>query len=350
MPPRAQSPRGWRRSRLDSASLLSTPMPMAATARALLMFVLALGALCAPIAHAAVAIPLPWQVGLKLEYDSTTVSEKVTRDVRRVATTRAVSTIEILAADDTGYVQSWRDRKARIVVEGNGPELAQEQRTSQQMLDRFADLSLEARLDDQGLYTGLRNWEVLAARMREVIAPVLLAQARAKPQLASVPEAELWPKLTPVLAQMTTQPVIDASLGRNASIYNLFTSPVIEAGKPVRYEDALQSPLSDHRIPAIGMFELIATDEQADTITIRWTQAIDPVKGRDAAWAMVEAITGAPLPAERTSLPTQLTLRDEATVVLHRGTGVIQRLQHERLLELGEQKRRTTWTMVLQTD
>lgn len=323
---------------------------MAATNRAYLLPVLVLGALCAPVAHAAVAIPLPWQVGIRLQYESTTVSEKVSKDVRRVATTRALSTIEILAADDTGYVQSWRDRKARIVVEGNGPDLALEQRTSQQMLDRFADLALEVKLDDQGLYTGIRNWEVLGARLREVLQPVLLAQARNKPQLASVAEAELMPKMAPVLAAMTTQAVIDSSLGRNASIFNLFTSPAIEAGKPVRYADTLQSPMSDHRIPAIGMFELIATDEQADTVTIRWTQGIDPVKGMDAAWAMVEAITGAPLPVDRSTLPTQLELRDEATVVLHRGTGVIQRLVHERLLALGEQRRRTTWTMVLQED
>ena len=321
---------------------------MAATARAFLLLVL--GTLCAPVAHAAVAIPLPWQVGVRLEYESTTVSEKVSKDVRRVATTRALSTIEILAADDTGYVQSWRDKKARIVVEGNGPDLAVEQRTSQRMLDRFADLALEVKLDDQGLYTGIRNWEPLGARLRDVLQPVLVEQARSKPQLASVPEAELLPKLAPVLAQMTTQPVIDSSLGRNASIYNFFTSPALEAGKPVRYEDTLQSPLSDHRIPAVGVFELIATDAQADTVTIRWTQSIDPVKGRDAAWAMVEAITGASLPVERAALPSQLTMRDEATVVLHRGTGVIQRLQHERLLELGDQKRRNTWMMVLVPD
>jgi hypothetical protein len=316
-----------------------------ATARLFLLLVAA--AFAAP-AQAAPAIPLPWTLGTRLTYQSTTVSEKVDADVRRVATTNALSTIEIVATDATGFVQSWRDQQASIVVEGNGPDLAVEQRTSQQMLDRFADLALDAQLDDKGFYVGIRNWEQLGARMREVLQPVLMAQGRAKPQLAQLSEADLTARLAPVLAAMTTQPAINASLGRNAAIYNGFTAPALVAGKPVHYEDTLPSPLSDHAIPAIGTFELVGADTTADTVTIHWTHAIDPVKGLDAAWAMVAAITGAPLPERRRDLPMQLALHDEATVVMHRRTGVIQRLEHERFLELGDRKRRTTWTMVLQ--
>jgi hypothetical protein len=313
---------------------------------------LALLSLClAPIALAAPAIPLPWSAGTKLEYRSTTVDEKVANGVRRVATTRALTTVEITQAGETGFVQSWRDTGGTVELEGDGPDLAAEQAVATAMLRRFEGVALEADLDAQGLFTGVRNWRALGALMREALLPALRTQAKARAaqMQVAVTDAEVDARLAPVLQRMTTQSVLDASLGKQASIYNLFTAPAITAGKPVRYEDELQSPVSSHRIPAIGQFELIRTDAAADTVTLRWTQSIDPVKGLEATWKMVEALTGAALPADRSQLPTGLVLRDEATVTVHRGSGVPRHLVHQRRLELGGQVKTTTWTLAQRT-
>jgi hypothetical protein len=312
-----------------------------------LLLALALLSPAAGAAPPAPAIPLPWAKGTTLHYTSTTVDEKVTRGVRRVSTTHADTTIEIIEATPQGFVQVWRDTDPTIAIEGEGETSAAEQRAAQVMLDQVGDIAVEAQLDAKGVFTGLRNAEALGAKMREVMLPGMRAAFQARPEYADATEQALDAKLGPVLARLTTPAALNVTLGRQPTIYNLFTAPAITADHPVTYEDVLQSPVSDDRLPSVGKFELVGTDAAADTVTIRWTQTIDPVKGVEAAWRMLAAITGQPLPVERNALPQQLKLTDEATVVVHRRTGVPQHLVHVRDVGLGSTIRRTTWTFAL---
>ena len=106
---------------------------------------------------------------------------------------------------------------------------------------------------------------------------------------------------------------MDASLGRQVAIFNYFTAASIPRGKPVSYEDSLPSPWSSDVIPSRGSFEVIGEDAKAGTVTIRWRQGIDPVKGRDAVWKVVGALgirrgDG----AGSDGMPKGLVLKDEA--------------------------------------
>jgi len=306
-------------------------------------FLFALLLALAPCAHAQDTIPLPWTQGTKLVYDSMTVDEKVANGVRRTATTRAVSTIEITEAGPDGFVQVWRDSHGSVKLEGDSPDLAAEQAQMRALIARFEGVPIEAQLDARGEFTGVRNWQAVGAVIREALTPAMRAQVRLRAK-SDITDADIDARLQPVLANITTQAAIDATVGKNPSIYNLFTAPALAPGKPVRYAAELQSPVSPHRIPAVGQFELVDGEPGSLTVTIRWTQSIDPRKGAEAAWAMVAALTGKPLPADRSELPKQLLLRDEATMVVHRRTGVPISLRHERRLELGGQVKATTWT------
>jgi len=49
---------------------------------------------------------------------------------------------------------------------------------------RFGTLPYEVQVNARGEFTGLRNWQALSSAMREVMLPLLVAQAKARPELA----------------------------------------------------------------------------------------------------------------------------------------------------------------------
>lgn len=112
----------------------------AALAACLLLFPLCAIAATQPI-------PLPWKAGLKLAYDSTSVDERENKGVSRKTTTTMTTTIEIVEASNTGFVQSWRDGPADVRVEGNGPDNASERESLVELQKRFEGASAEITLD-----------------------------------------------------------------------------------------------------------------------------------------------------------------------------------------------------------
>jgi hypothetical protein len=117
-------------------------------------------------------------------------------------------------------------------------------------------------------------------------------------------------------------------------LYNFFTASRLEAGKPVSYQDYLPSPWSADLIPTRGTFSLGGVT--ADTVVIHWWQEIDPVKGAQVMWKIVEALTGSKLAPElEKGLPKEFTLSDEATVLMDRHTGIPLRLDYRRKIAAG---------------
>lgn len=187
---------------------------------------------------------------------------------------------------------------------------------------------------------------MLGGLLREALTSAVMAQAR-KQSPDGADDAALNARLESMIARMTSQSAVTAAVGKNPLIYNLFTAPALKPGEPVRYEDVMPSPFSEDRIPTIGVFELVSEDAKAGTVTIHWQQDVDPDKGTEVMWKIVEALVG-PMPGVmREGLPKEILLKDEATVILDRATGVPQRLDYVRRIELGGSKRTSTWSFVL---
>lgn len=301
--------------------------------------------LAAPIAEATITLPVPWKEGMQLRYRSSSTQEKVKGKLHTRVQTQDETAIDILAGAD-GFVQRWRSIKPEVAVTGDGDQVAAERRMTQALLKRFAGLAMEAKIDAAGNYQGLGNWQELGAAMREVMLPVMLEQASKRKELAGVEPELIRSRMVPALEKMTSQAAVDAALGRQVAIFNYFVAPSLARGKVETYEDSMPSPWSADVIPTRGRVEVLAVDERADTVTIRWQQSIDPVKGAAVAWRMVEAITGvkqAQMEATR-GMPKGMELRDEATVVLSRSSGLPLRLEHRRHVALGNASNSNHWT------
>jgi len=300
--------------------------------------------LAAGCAQATVSLPVPWKQGMQLRYRSQSSNEKVKGKLHTRIQTQDIAELSILEAGPEGFVQQWRSLAPEVAVTGDGDQVAFERKVAQALVKRFRTLPMQAQLDAKGAYRGLRNWQELGAAMREVMLPALVEQSAARKDLAGTKKEELHAMIAPALERLTTQAAVDASLGRQVAIFNYFTAASIPRGKAVTYEDSLPSPWSSDVIPSRGSFELIGEDAKAGTVTIRWKQGIDPVKGRDAVWKIVGALgirrsDG----AGSDGMPKGLVLRDEATVVLAKASGLPLRLEHKREVGLGSASSSNHW-------
>jgi len=300
--------------------------------------------LAAPLAQASISLPVPWKEGMQLRYRSQSSNEKTKGKLHTRIQTQDTTELSILEAGPQGYLQQWRSLSPEVAVTGDGDQVANERKVAQALVARFKSLPMKAQLDPRGAYRGLRNWQELGAAMREVMLPALVAQSAARKDQVGAKKDELQAMLAPALERLTTQQAINASLGRQVAIFNYFTAANIPRGKKVTYEDKLPSPWSSDQIPSRGSFELVDEDAKAGTVTIRWQQGIDPVKGRETIWKMAAVLginRSGGVGAD--GLPKGLVLSDEATVVLERAPGLPARLEHRREVALGSASSSNHW-------
>jgi hypothetical protein len=288
--------------------------------------------------------PLPWQPGTELLYRTSSVDVRTRPDGERTARTSGDMIISIAEARADGFVQVWESRDSEVSLSGTAPNLQQELAMIEAMTESFDGVKLEVDLAADGQFIGLRNWAQLSDLLRQSLASVVSAPpADGSPR---EPQAEATAKA--MLDNLSSRAAVENLFGRYPSVYNTFTAPALEPDTPVRYESVLPSPISSHQIPVIGEFEWVSSDDTAGTMTIRWTQTADPEKGRDALWGIAEALAGRSLPADPSALPESIVLEDSAEVEVHRQTGVIHSITYTRRVDLGSQRRLSTWSMELQ--
>lgn len=298
----------------------------------------------APLAAASISLPLPWKEGTSLRYQVSAVQEDVRAGKSRKTESAGVQSLQITEAGPSGFLQVWKSEREQTTVTGTADDVETMRRLATALAERLDGIPIEAELDADGSFKRLRNWQAFGSAMREVMLPALLEQNGAKAKAANVDEAGLRAKLQPLLDKLTAEPAVSATVGRQASVFNFFTAAHLTQGKPVEYEDYLPSPWSADLIPTRGSFVLEKLD--AGTATIRWRQGVDPAKGAEVMWKIVEALSGAKIPdAERKGLPEGLALVDEATVVIDRKSGVPLSLAYRREVAAGELHKTTRLRM-----
>jgi hypothetical protein len=297
-------------------------------------------------AQATISLPVPWKQGMTVRYRSQSSNEKTKGRLHTRIQTQDTTELSILEANADGFVQQWKSLSPEVAVTGDGNQVANERKVAQALVARFKTLPMQANLDARGAYKGLRNWQELGAAMREVLLPALVAQNAARKDLQNAKKEELQGLIAPALERLTSQAAVDASLGRQVAIFNYFTAANIARGKKVTYEDNLPSPWSSDVIPSKGSFELVGEDARAGTVTIRWEQGIDPsIKGREAVWKMAGALgINKKNGSGPDGLPKGMVLKDEATVVLERATGLPVKLEHRREVALGSASSSNRWS------
>lgn len=286
--------------------------------------------------------PNPWKKGLTLAYETESLESKVSPGKREKSRTLSSTEVRIAKVSEEGFVQEWITRKPVVEIIEGDPAQAEMMRAAMRGFEGFA-VSID--LDKAGNYVRIRNIDDVSARVRKTMKPLMTAGvdagiARLAKAEREKARAEALKQVDGVLDRMTAPAVLENLIGRDIQTYNNFIGAELEADQWYELETELDNPTGGNRIPAKLQFALYESKQDPDDIFMEWKSSIDPQKGAEAAWAILESLSGKkPGRRERRKLPKEIAIDDEGFAMFRRGTGVIEMFSSTRTVRMADHEK-----------
>lgn len=285
--------------------------------------------------------PIPWKVGQVLTYETENLEAEQSAKKRERTRSTDTTTITIVEASTEGYVQKWVSTNSKYEALEGDPEAV---KLMEQLNASLSDLSILVELDKEASYKRIRNIDEISTRMRGSLRPMLLAEVEKGVSKTIKDEAEVKAameksraQLDSMLAGLTSPAFIEAAMGQVLQNYNGFVGIELEDGASYSLETELDNPLGGKKFPATIEFGLYASEDDPDDVFVEWTSKIDPRRGAQAAWDMVEKMYGSVIPKEqRKDLPKEISIVDEGFLVFNRNSGVIEMYENERKVDMAD--------------
>jgi hypothetical protein len=279
-------------------------------------------------------LPSPWRAGLRLEYASESRIDATDATGARERTRVADTTTVTVVRAGPGVVQDWTSRNAVFEALEGDPAKAATQRATMAALDGFV-LRLTV---DGDRNVRLDNLDALAGRLRPVARQAMTRQAEAA--LAKLPEAEreaararLPSRVDGLLGQVTAPEALDPVVGRQPRAYLAYVGASLEPGRRVARDIDLALP-DGGTVPAKLVTRLVPHPAHRNHAIVLWRATIDPERGAQAAWALAQRLSGAPLSAGA-GLPAGLVVEDAGFVLIDRRDGVVELFENTRTVGFG---------------
>lgn len=275
-----------------------------------------------------------WKKGDTVRYEmlGTQVREQDGKEIRNVST-RTLVVVEVTSAGPEGSVLRWTQGTTTFEDpdQDNDP-IAR----SINMILKNNELDLE--LDEDGDYTGVRNWKALRTSGAKVRDEVLSQMSKAGTPKAAIETARL--ATDKILA---TKETLEAALTRQPLLILKPFGKSYELGTPIEYEDELPNPFGGDPFPAKGVC-VIKFDKDKGIAHVTFKQAPDPkdVTRIVQKWADdVAKKTGTPAPDE---LP-EIKVNDTAEYVVDVTAGWINSVKHTRATTIDKVTQTETVTL-----
>jgi len=282
-----------------------------------------------------------WQVGDVMQYDTLNTREQFDSGQTNVIwNVRRSVTIEVLEAEETGYLLGWTYGDAQVENESsgalkNGIELIAKMMAGQQVLLRVSANGVLERVDD---------WEALA---QNVLAA--LDEAIAEKTDGDAEQME-------ILKQQVTQTVeteegLRSVVTPGARVFMLPYDNEYSLDSPVQLESTSQNPYGARPFPMRETFVLREFDPNTNIAQIAWQKTMIADQAVQILNEMLDVLSSREeATPELLDEVRALWLQDDAIFRLNTTTGTIQALRHRQAVRHS----RTLWdgdtlTAVLQT-
>ena len=275
-----------------------------------------------------------WKKGDTVRYEmlGTQVREQDGKEVRNVST-RTLVVVEVVSAGPEGSVLRWTQGTTTFEDPDQDNEpLAK----SINMILKNNDLDLE--LDEDGDYTGVRNWKALRTSGTKVRDEVLSQMSKAGTPKAAIEMARLATD-----KMLATKETIEATFTRQPMLILKPFGKSYELGTPFEYEDELPNPLGGDPFPAKGVC-VVKFDKDKGIAHISFKQTPDPKDVTRYVQKFVEDLakkTGVPAPDE---LP-EVKVNDATDYVVDVNAGWITSVKHTRVFTIDKVTQTETITL-----
>jgi len=248
-------------------------------------------------------------------------------------------TIEVLSANDDGYLVGWTAGKTTF----DAPSQAEHSFLGQ-VVNLMHGLQIILEIDSHGAIRGVQNWKGL--------------KATALKSLDALAATEDVQKETPNKARMSrlraqwesmlgTKEQVEELCMREAQVYFKVLGRRYAHHEPFEYEDLLPNPLGGEAFPTHASMALKTFDKQAGQAVITWSQTADPKHVSRILESMIKEMNarlgGKPMEGE---FPQAISMGDHAEIVVDVTTGWVKTLKHARSVNFGTRAQVDTTSII----
>ncbi len=242
-------------------------------------------AAAAPIVSAqeTVSIPHSWKAGDRVRYE---VVRTASQDNMKLQG-RSELTIEIIEADDRGFLISWKYGPWELTQSAKAPLSAKIQNLAMGRLETPARLRFLPGAQD----LKVENWKEL----RDAL--LLSAEGVAKEMALSQKATEA--ALGPMRAIYENEAMVARTFGKHANVFFIIYCMTLPMAQPVEYPVRLPNPFFDVDLPGTARFSVKTVGEAGRGASIEWTQTLDTAavpQIMDRLLAGLESALGTRLP------------------------------------------------------
>ncbi|MCP5003903.1 MAG: hypothetical protein GY941_08130 [Planctomycetes bacterium] len=252
------------------------------------------------------------------------------------STTRTDFNIEIIEADNKGYLLSWTHGETTF----DNPEQANNP-IVEQMSNILKGLQIIFEIDSRGYITGVPNWKEMKKKSDKVISAIRQSLNETGADKTTVDKV-----CDQIASMFSTKKQIEMMSTREAGLYFLALGRNYTLSSPFVYDDVLANPFGGEPFPSKAKLLMESHDREKDRSIVKWNQTIpteDATRILKKTFQDLADRFGKPMPKED-ELP-KFDIKDSAEFTVRASSGWIEKLKHIRTTKVN-----TDWqqdTMVI---
>jgi len=295
-----------------------------------------------------VSWPVPWRLGVKLEYDEVDETVTIQGDRESRSTSSSIATVETLQVREDGFLQRWTWRDGRTHDEGVDEVV---RRATAAAMKGLKDLALDVQLDKDGAYVAVDNIQSLSTKVREAMQRAAKDSMGDRQRPLSAKEQK---GLLRLLDAVTTPAALENLVASVPSRYNFVSSGGLTPGRLYEYDDEGPNPFGGAPFPMHDTM-LVEPDATPGWYLLQWTMTMDREKGSevlaDAVARLLKSsavkMSKAELDATRERVLKDTDINFSARFRVDGRTGVVQWMQLVRAKRVGGRNTVQTSTLTL---
>ena len=248
-------------------------------------------------------------------------------------------TIEVLSANDDGYLVGWTAGKTTF----DAPSHAEHSFLGH-VANLMNGLQIILEIDSHGAIRGVQNWKGLKATALKSLDALAATEdvEKEKPNKARMSRLRAqWESM------LGTKEQVEELCTREAQVYFKVLGRKYAHNEPFEYEDLLPNPLGGEAFPTHASMALKTFDKQAGQAVITWSQIADPKQVSRILESMIKKMSARlgkePVEGE---FPKAISMEDHAEIVVDVTTGWVKTLKHARSVNFGTRAQVDTTSLI----
>jgi hypothetical protein len=285
-----------------------------------------------------------WKQGDRVRLEITRARVKSADGESRITgKTHTDFTIEVLSANDRGYLVGWTAGKTTF----DAPSQAEHSFLGQ-VVNLMHGRQIILEIDSHGAIRGVQNWKGLKTAALKSLDALAAAKdlQEEKPDNARMSNLRAqWESMLGSKAQ------VEELCAREAQIYFKVLGRGYARNTPFEYEDLFPNPLGGDAFPTHANMALKTFDRQAGQAVITWRQVADPKQVSRILESMLKEMSArvGKVPPEG-EFPKSISMEDHAEIVVDVTTGWVKTLKHARSVNFGTRAQVDTTSIIRTVD